>query len=141
MKLRNALVHLFLIALALGMASTAAPAQATGTVYIPFAFTANHQIVPSGFYKIDLLSDRFLALVDSKTGTTQTILMVRPAQGTNISKRNGLVFYFSGQRYYLKEVKVAGSSMRSELAVQPVHERTLAQGAAPESSTIEIAEK
>ena len=141
MKLRNAFVHLFLIALALGMASKAASAQATGTIYIPFAFTANHQIVPSGFYKVDLLSDRYLALIDGKTGTTQTVLMVRPEQGPNISTRSGFVFHVSGQRYYLKEVKVAGSSMRSELAVQPKTEPTVAEGASPLNSTVEIAVK
>jgi len=121
--------------------ATNASAQATGTIYIPFAFTANHQLVPSGFYKVDLLSDRYLALIDDKTGTTRTILMVRPEQGPSISARTGFVFHGSGQRYFLKEVKIAGSSMRSELAVQPSPERTLAKGAASESSTIEIAEK
>jgi hypothetical protein len=142
MKLRNAAIaNLLLVAFAIGAISTAASAQATGTIYIPFAFTANHQHVPSGFYKVDLLSDRYLALIDSKTGATQTVLMVRPSQGTKISQRTGFVFYFSGQRYYLKEVKVAGSSMHSEMAVQPKPEPTLAKGATPESSTIEIAEK
>ena len=142
MKLhRTALALLPLIALALSMGSTTASAQATGTIYIPFAFTANHQLVPSGFYKIDLLSNRYLALIDSKTGATQTVLLVRPEQGTKMSARTGFVFYFSGQRYYLKEVKVAGSSVHSRLAVQPKLEPTLANGAAPESSTIEIAFK
>jgi hypothetical protein len=142
MKLRNAaLAHLLLIALVVSITSTTASAQAAGTIYIPFAFTANHQHVPSGFYKVDLLSDRYLALIDSKTGVTKTVLMVSPVQGTKISTRTGFVFYFSGQRYYLKEVKVAGSSMHSELAVQPRPEPTLAKGAAPEGSTIEIAAK
>ena len=144
MKLRIATFpSLLLIALTVStiFPATNASAQATGTIYIPFAFTANHQLVPSGFYKVDLLSDRYLALIDDKTGTTRTILMVRPEQGPSISARTGFVFHGSGQRYFLKEVKIAGSSMRSELAVQPRPERTLAKGAASESSTIEIAEK
>ena len=144
MKLRIATFpSLLLIASAVSMIfpATCASAQATGTIYIPFAFTANHQLVPSGFYKVDLLSDRYLALIDSKTGTTRTVLLVRPEQGPNVSARTGFVFHGSGQRYFLKEVKIAGSSMRSELAVQPRPERTLAKGAASESSTIEIAEK
>jgi hypothetical protein len=128
-----------LIALAVSFASTTASAQPAGTIYVPFAFTANHQHVPPGFYKVDLLADRYLALIDSKTGTTRTVLLVRPEQGQNVSARSGLVFHFSGVRYYLKEVKIAGSSMRSELAVQPKPERTMANGAAPEASTIEIA--
>ena len=142
MKLRNAaFAHVLLIAFAIGIASTAASAQAAGTIYIPFAFTANHQHVPAGFYKVDLLSDRFLALTDSKTGTTRTVLMVRPVQGPNVSVRSGLVFHFSGVRYYLKEVKIAGSSMRSELAVQPQPERVSKTGQVTASSTIELALK
>ena len=144
MKLQvAAFSSLLLIALAVStiFPATNASAQATGPIYIPFAFTANHQLVPSGFYKVDLLSDRYLALIDSKTGTTRTILMVRPEQGTNVSARTGFVFHGSGARYFLKEVKIAGSSMRSELAVQPKPEPVMAKGGALESSTIEIAAK
>ena len=142
MKLRSAaFAHILLIALAVTIASTIASAQATGTIYIPFAFTANHQNVPAGFYKVDLLSDRYLALIDSKTGKTQRVLMVSPEQGPKVSTRSGFVFHVSGQRYYLKEVKIAGSSMRSELAVQPKFEPVMAKGAAPVTSTIEIAFK
>ena len=86
--------------------------------------------MPAGFYKVDLLSDRYLALIDSKTGTTRTVLLVRPEQGPNISARSGFVFHGSGERYFLKEVKIAGSSMRSELAVQPKSEPVMAKGAA-----------
>ena len=142
MKLRNAaFAHLLLIAMALGTVTTSASAQAAGTVYIPFAFTANHQLVPSGFYKVDLLSDRYLALIDSKTGATKTVLLVRPEEAQKASLRTGFVFHVSGSRYYLKEVKVAGSSMHSELAVQPKAEPTFANGPAAADSTIEIAEK
>jgi len=144
MKLRiAAFPSLLLIASALSLIcpATNASAQATGTIYIPFAFTANHQLVPAGFYKVDLLSDRYLALIDSKTGTARTVLLVRPEQGPNISARTGFVFHSSGARYVLKEVKIAGSSMRSELAVQPKPERVVAKGGALESSTIEIAIK
>lgn len=144
MKLRiAAFPSLLLMASVVGLICPArnASAQATGTIYIPFAFTANHQLVPSGSYKVDMLSDRYLALIDSKTGTTRTVLLVRPEQGPNISARTGFVFHGAGERYFLKEVKIAGSSMRSELAVQPKPEPVVAKGAALESSTIEIAMK
>jgi hypothetical protein len=140
MILRNAAIaHALLIGLTVGMVSVSASAQATGSIYIPFAFTANHQNVPAGFYKVDLLSDRYLALIDSKTGATQTVLLVRPEQGSKISERSGFVFHLSGSRYYLKEVKIAGSSMRSELAIQPKFEPAMAKGEASDRSTLEIA--
>ena len=142
MKLRIAAFPLLIAsALSLICPATNVSAQATGTIYIPFAFTANHQLVPAGSYKVDLLSDRYLALIDSKTGTTRTVLLVRPEEGPNISARSGFVFHGSGERYFLKEVKIAGSSMRSELAVQPKPEPVMAKGGALESSTIEIAIK
>jgi hypothetical protein len=84
MKLRiAALPSLLLITSALSLIcpATKASAQATGMISIPFEFMANHQLVPAGSYKVDLLSDRFLALIDGKTGTTRTVLLVRPEEG------------------------------------------------------------
>ena len=144
MKLRiAALPSLLLIVSGLSLIcpATKASAQATGTFSIPFEFTANHQLVPAGSYKVDLLSDRFLALIDGKTGTTRTVLVVRPEEGPNASARTGFVFHSAGGRYFLKEVKIAGSSMRSELAIQPKPEPVIAKGGALKSSTIEIAIK
>jgi hypothetical protein len=144
MKLRiAALPSLVLIASALSLIcpATKASAQATGTISIPFEFMANHQLVPAGSYKVDLLSDRFLALIDGKTGTTRTVLLVRPEEGPNVSARTGFVLHSVGGRYSLKEVKIAGSSMRSELAVQPKPEPVMAKGGALKNSTIEIAIK
>jgi hypothetical protein len=47
----------------------------------------------------------------------------------------------AGERYSLKEVKIAGFEHASELAVQPNPEPALAKGAVLESSTIENAMK
>jgi hypothetical protein len=84
MKLRNAIIARAVpiaVAVVLLCSTSNVSAQATGTIYTPFAFTANHQLVPSGFYNVDLLSDCYLALIDSKTGKTQTVLLVRLNQG------------------------------------------------------------
>lgn len=130
-------LHMLFIAVAMAMTSATAVAQDVQKIYIPFAFTANHQLVPAGFYKVDLMSDRFLALVNEKTGKTEKVLMVRPEIASVPSARSGFVFYVSGKRYYLKEVKIAGSSMRSELAIQPTIERKIAKNEKP--ATVEIA--
>ncbi|MGD0629012.1 MAG: hypothetical protein ABR987_06655 [Terracidiphilus sp.] len=131
-----------LIAVTVGLLFTAtySTAQAGATVRIPFAFTANHQIVPAGYYKVELLSDRFLAFVDAKTGKTQTIVMVRPESGSAIETRSRLVFMTSGgNRYYLREVKVAGTSVHSNLIMQYKFEADIAKNESPAASTFEVA--
>jgi len=111
--------HMLLIAIVFMLASTAASAQISAPVYVPFAFTANHQHLPAGVYKVELLSDRFVAFVDSQTGKTERIVMVRPQAGPHIESIGGLVFASYGSRYVLREVRMTGSSMHSELAIQP----------------------
>jgi len=80
MILRNAAIaHALLIGLTVGMVSVSASAQATGSIYIPFAFTANHQNVPAGFYKVDLLSDRYLSR-DRKLANAAVSFFTSPAR-------------------------------------------------------------
>jgi len=128
--------HMLLIAIAVMLAAMAASAQVSAPVYVPFAFTANHQYLHAGTYKVELVSDRFVAFVNSQTGTTERIVMVRPEPGPRIETVGGLVFLSYGRRYVLKEVHMAGSSMRSTLAIQPKPEPLSAQGRA---STVELA--
>lgn len=130
--------YVLVIALVVSLAAAAASAQSSGKIYIPFAFTANHQMVPAGSYKAELLSDRYLALINEKTGRTETILMVRPDINGTVNGRSALVFHVSGHRYYLKEVKFAGTNMRSQLAVQPKVELQVAKD---KQATLEVAMK
>lgn len=130
------------VSVGLLLTATHSTAQAGANVRIPFAFTANHQLVPAGSYKVELLSDRFLAFIGAKTGKTQTIVMVRPESGPAIETRSRLVFMSSGgNRYYLREVKVAGTSVHSELIMQYRFEADIAKNQLPAGSTVEIAMK
>jgi hypothetical protein len=130
--------HALLIGLTISMASTAASAQTGASVTIPFAFSADHQNVAAGSYKVQLLSDRYLSL--RNTGTNQTqVLMVRPESGRAIQTRGRLVFHRQGTRRYLAQVWFAGSSLHTEMAVQPKPERVLKTRQAATSSTIELA--
>jgi hypothetical protein len=117
-----------------------ASAQTTLSVTIPFAFSADNQYLPAGTYKVQWLSDRFLSLRNVKTDNTQ-VLMVRPDEGRAIETRGRLVFHQEGQRKYLTQVWVDGTSMHSEMAVQHKPERELAAGPASAGSTFELAIK
>jgi hypothetical protein len=132
---------IFSLSLATGLlcAGANASAQSTASVTIPFAFSADHQYVPAGSYKVQLLSDRFLSLRNEKTNETQ-VLMVRPEAGQVIETRGRLTFHREGNRNYLAQVWIAGSSLHSEIAVQHKPEREIAKAnTAP--STIELALK
>jgi hypothetical protein len=96
--------------------------------------------VPAGYYQVQLLSDRFLSLRNIKTNKTQ-VLMVRPEAGSVIETRGRLVFQRDGNRNYLTQIWVAGTSLHSEMAVQHKPEPELAKGPAPARSTIELALK
>ncbi len=140
----STLTRLLLTAVAVGLLSTAtyAAAQTSAPIRVPFAFTANHQLIPAGSYKVERLSDRFLAFIDAKTGRTQSIVMVRPESGPAVETRSHLVFMSSGgNRYYLREVKMAGTSVHSELLVQYRFENDVAKNEPPAASTVAIASK
>ena len=78
-----------------------------------------------------------VAFIDSQTGKTERIVMVRPEAGTRIESVGGLVFASYGSRYVLKEVRMTGSSMHSELAIQPKPEPLRAMNST--GTTFEIA--
>lgn len=130
------------LSLATGLlcAGAAASAQSTATVTIPFAFSADNQNVPAGVYKVQLLSDRYLSLRNINTNKTQ-VLMVRPEVGQVIETRGRMVFHHDGNRNYLAQVWIAGTSLHSEMAVQHKPERELAKGNTPAASTVELALK
>ena len=139
----NRYFSMLLIAI-VNLGAVAASAQTTAPVYVPFSFLANHQVLPAGTYKVELLSDRFLAFVNNENGKTERIIMVRPEQGSRIEPIGGLVFLsYVGRgyddRYILKEVHMAGSSMHSALAVPPKPEPFSAKNAS--ANTFEIAMK
>jgi len=144
MKRRAAtLTNLFLsLALTTGLLCTAtsASAQSTMSVTIPFGFSASHQYVPAGSYKVELLSDRFLSLRNIKTNKTQ-VVMVSPESGQIIETQSRLVFQRHDGQLLLKQVWIAGTNMHSELYVHTKPERTVAEEIPPLDSTFELALK
>lgn len=140
----QSITNLLLIAIVAGLTCTAtrASAQHISRVTIPFAFTANHQRLPPGYYQVQLSSEHFLTFVDARTGRFQTNLMVRSDYDRSTPETQGsLVFVLNGGRYFLTEVRFAGTNMHSKMAVQPRAEWLSAQNQQPAGSTIEIASK
>lgn len=120
------------------LASPIASAQTKAMVRIPFAFTANHQNLPPGYYKLELLSDRFLCFTDNLTGKHQGVIMVQPNSAGYIESRGSLRFLVSDYRHYLMEIRFAGSSIHSAPVLKYSLARELAQQHKA-GATIEIA--
>lgn len=141
MKHRSVILTRLLVgvALATGLLYAAANASAQRTsVTVPFAFTANHEYVPAGFYEVELLSDRFMALRNTVTHDTQ-VFMVHPTEGQILESPGRLVFVRVGQQFHLNQVWIAGKSMHSEMVVQHKADRELAKGLTPAGSNVEVA--
>ena len=116
-----------------------ASAQNKVPVTIPFAFVANHQSMSAGQYYVRMLTPRLMSLADGRTGITKTLLLVRPESEQNVETRGHLIYFHPGTRYYLTQVRMAGSSVHSELIGQPRLERELAAHTPIAESTVEIA--
>ena len=58
----------------LPFAATNASGKNKAMVNVPFAFIANHQVIPAGHYQI-LSSDSILMLIDANTGRAQAALL------------------------------------------------------------------
>lgn len=135
------LARLFLgLALAGGLLYAAASASAQRTsVTVPFAFTANHESMPAGFYEVQMLSDRFMALRNSVTRETQ-VFMVHPGEGRIPEEGPGrLIFVRIGHQFHLNQVRIAGKTVYGDLVVQHKADRELARNRTPADSTVEVA--
>ena len=126
------------VAAGLLCAAPSASAQTSERVTIPFAFSANHQKVSAGTYAVERSTNFLVSLRNLETGKIQ-ILTVHPGGGGVIETQGSLVFHRDGTDYSLMEIKIAGSSFRSELAVQPKIQQAVAKHTPPAGSTVEVA--
>jgi hypothetical protein len=129
------------LSLATGLlyAAPSASAQTSETATIPFAFSADHQQFPAGTYEVRCLPDGIMSLRNLDTGRTQ-LLMVRVETGSVVETRGRLVFHLSQTENTLMQVWVPGTTVHSELTVQPKLQRLVAKNGPP-VSTSEVAMK
>jgi hypothetical protein len=121
-----------------GMVGSAS-AQNNIPVNVPFSFVANHQSMPAGPYYVRMLTPHLMSLADGRTGITKALLLVRPESEHHLEAGGRLVFFHPGTRYWLTQVRIAGSSVHSELIEQPRLERELAVQTPTAEQTVEIA--
>ena len=134
------LATVFAVMLTVMLLAPVASAQQTLRVTIPFAFTANHQVLPAGSYAVERQIGTwspYLVLVNRSTGKVVGQLMAHTTDSDRTIARSSLVFYNTGHKYWLTEVRFGYSNMTSRLAAQPTPEPSLAKAAGQQ--TVEIA--
>ncbi|HTV56067.1 MAG TPA: hypothetical protein VMI06_14285 [Terriglobia bacterium] len=132
---------LFSLSLATGLlcATSSASAQTSERATIPFAFTADHQQFPAGTYEVRRLPDGLMSLYNLETGKIQ-LLMVRLEAGRTVQTRGRLVFHHDETGNSLMQVWIAGTTVHTELMVQPKLKQAVAKNVLPES-TVEVGMK
>ena len=128
----------FTTVLALMLLLPRGSAQNAARANVPFAFTANHQTLPAGCYSLTLQSHGYLVLTNCATGK-MVGLMVRTTNAYRKVDHASLVFFNTGHRYWLTDVRFAHTNMESRLAAQPKSEPELAKDLA--ASRVEVAMK
>ena len=120
------------LAFALAIYPSKAQAQIVGDldVNIPFQFHAGNAKLPAGEYRIHMLDDSDLALMEisSADGSTSAIFQVREADTKSTPEKSELIFNKYGDRYFLAELFEEGSSTGSQV-VESRYEETVSQQA------------
>jgi hypothetical protein len=141
MKNRIAVSLIVGLALIAGLTGStkSASAQKGALVTIPFAFEANHLVLPAGDYKVHVVTPRLISLIDRSTGTYKALLLVHPQQEREVETRGRMIFLHGDKQYFLTQIRFVGSSLHANLMVQPSLKRELAKQTPPDKSTVEIA--
>jgi hypothetical protein len=108
------------VAVALGMmpmAPVASAQDAVSQVNIPFAFSANHQELPAGHYRVLMEAENVLRLVSYETGNSAGFV-VHSARSLQTSPKNSLVFLHDERGYELTTVRFGQGSVQTEATLQ-----------------------
>ena len=104
------------------------------------AAAADHQQFPAGAYEVTRLRDGVMSLCNLETGRNQ-LLMVRLEAGRVAETRGRLVFHHDETGNSLLQVWIAGTTVHTELMVQPKLQQASAKNSPSTGSSIEVALK
>jgi hypothetical protein len=128
--------HLLALFIALVFTLTIYPpkahAQIVGNleVNVPFAFQAGNSKLPAGEYRIHMLENSDLTVMQISTvdGTNSVLVQVRDAEANSRPTKSELTFNKYGNSYFLAKVFDEGNPSGSEV-VQTSDEKRISQGA------------
>src|SRR5215510_3955277 len=122
-----------MLALAFFAATQMARAQEPLVGNIPFAFTAGKMMLPAGEYKVEKETEDDVVLLIRRTDRSAATFALSHATQANAQQTESkLVFHHYGNRYFLTQVWVAGSSRGRELPISKQEkEQVLARNETP----------
>jgi hypothetical protein len=132
-RLRYLLSLLIALVFALTIYPTKAHAQIIGDleVNIPFQFHAGNTKLPAGKYRIHMLDDSDLTIMEisSADGSTSALFQVQEAEANTTPAKSELIFNKYGNRYFLAKLFDEGNPSGSQVLKSP-YEKKVSQQAA-----------
>jgi hypothetical protein len=106
------------LALTIGASKTKAQIIDDLEVNIPFQFHAGDAKLPAGEYRIHVLENSDLALMEivSADGSTSALFQIRESDANAAPAKNELIFNKYGNRYFLAELFEEGNATGSQVA-------------------------
>ena len=109
-------------------------------VNVPFDFAVGNTTLPAGKYEIKGVDDLAPNVLElrSANGRTTVVFEAASAQtrGDQIESKSELIFNKFGDRYFLSQVWVAGSSSGNELPKSRMEKRLMDGGSQPEKHSV-----
>jgi len=132
-RLRYLLSLLIALVFALTIYPTKAHAQIIGDleVNIPFQFHVGSTELPAGKYRIHMLDDSDLTIMEisSADGSTSALFQVQEAEANTTPAKSELIFNKYGNRYFLAKLFDEGNPSGSQVLKSP-YEKKVSQQAA-----------
>jgi hypothetical protein len=115
--------HLLSLFIALAFALTIYPSKAQAQIVddlqvkIPFQFHAGNTRLPAGEYRIHVLDDSDLTIMEisSVDGSTSALFQVQETEANSTPAKSELIFNKYGNRYFLAKLFEEGSSSGSQV--------------------------
>ena len=124
------LLWLMFLVFALAICPSKSDAQIIGDidVNVPFGFHAGNTKLPAGDYRIHMLDDSDLTIMEitSADGSTSALFQVQEADANSTPAKSELIFNKYGDRYFLSALFDEGNSIGSKV-VESRYEKRVSQ--------------
>src|ERR1700751_3423862 len=126
------------LSLSPALSGPAAAQTQSGTINIPFDFSANDQNVPAGTYRISLQAPRYLSFVDTQSTKKQYLMLVQPNWEQNSKDWGRLLFRRYGDSNYLYQVWMPGQGAGRQFVRSRAEKETLRGLKAPTLTQVQL---
>ena len=111
---------LFATALALLMTTAASAQTIKLTANVPFSFIVDRATLPAGDYLLESMNDQGSVLaIRDQNSKVKSLVMSNSCSTLKAVTDTKLIFHRYGNRYFLKQIWVAGNDAGHELPISP----------------------